>query len=91
MTNKTAITSKSEETKEEQKKQECTIDFLEIDDVIADPDGTKFREMKAKKRGSMALPVEESSECQSITEGVSDIHRADIGSLGPDTPKTPNR
>ena len=39
----------------------------------------------------MALPIEESSECQSITEGVSDIHRADIGSLGLDTPKTPNR
>ena len=48
--------------------------------------------MKAKKRGSITgLPVEESSECQSITEGVSDIQRADIGSLGPDTPKTPNR
>ena len=74
MTNKTTATTKSEEIKEEKKKQEYSIDFLEIDDVIADPDGTKFREMKAKKRGSMtAALVEVSSECQSITEGVSDI------------------
>ena len=58
---------------------EPTIEFIEIDDVIADPKGVKLRERKAFKRTAIGLALnEESSECPSLPEGPFDIKRVEL-------------
>ena len=74
---------------------EPTIEFIEIDDVIADPKGVKLRQRRALKRTAIEHALnEESSECQSISEGPFvpfNIKRVDQGPLESLTPKTPSK
>ena len=60
--------------------QEHKIEFLEIDDVLADPLGINFRAKLGKKRTITSVALrDESSECPSIPEGISESYKADLG------------